>query len=125
MVVETLAKLKERGLKMTVASSRMSVSLNAFINDMGIKDYISYVLGADNVAKAKPNPEPVLKTLRDLGASAQQTLVIGDMPVDIEMGRNAGAATCAVTWGNATPEALAASGADFIINSMPELLEIV
>ena len=124
-VMETLAELKRRGLVMTVASSRSSASLNAFVRDMGIKDYIGYVLGADNVAKAKPDPEPVLQTLRDLGYSAGETMVIGDMPVDVMMGSNAGASTCAVTWGNASREALAAAGADFIIDSMTELLEIV
>ena len=124
-VVETLAELKRRGHVMTVASSRMSPSLNAFIRDMGIHDYISYVLGADNVAKAKPDPEPVLQTLRDMGFTAAETMVIGDMPVDIQMGRNAGAHTCAVTWGNATKEVLAASGAEHIVSSMQELLNLV
>ena len=120
-VRETLAELKERGLIMTVASSRHSSSLNAFIRDMGMEGYISYVIGADNVSKAKPDPEPVLQTLRDLNTSALETLVVGDMPVDIEMGRNAGAKTCAVTWGKSGRQALAAAGADYIIDDISEI----
>ena len=56
---------------------------------MGIAPYFQYVLGADNVAKAKPDPEPVLQTQRDLGFRPEETLVVGDMPVDIFMGARA------------------------------------
>lgn len=120
-VTEALAGLRQRGYVMSVASSRMSTSLNSFISDMGLRPYISYVIGADNVSKAKPDPEPVLQTLRDLGYSAVETMVVGDMPVDIEMGRNAGARTCAVTWGNSGRQALAAAGADYIIDDISEI----
>ena len=98
-VKETLATLHDMGLILTVASSRSSPSLNAFLQEMGIAQYISYVLGADNVTKAKPDPEPVLLTLSALGFPAEEALVVGDMPVDIQMGKGAGVRTCAVTYG--------------------------
>jgi phosphoglycolate phosphatase-like HAD superfamily hydrolase len=47
------------------------------------------------------------------------------MPVDIQMGKAAGAATCAVTYGNASREALAAAGADFIIDDIAELTKTI
>lgn len=124
-VKETLSELKERGLVLTVASSRRSASLNDFLRDMGIAPFISYVLGADNVSKAKPDPEPVLKTLRDLDMKAEETLVVGDMPVDILMGLRAGAKTCAVTYGNASRDDLLGAGADYVIDDMAELPEIL
>ena len=120
-VKETLTTLKERGYILTIASSRRSASLNGFLRDMSIANTISYVLGADSVEKAKPDPEPVLKTLRALSVPPSECLVVGDMPVDILMGRAAGAATCAVTYGNASRDALAAAGADFLIDDIAEL----
>ena len=92
-VAETLAELQQRGITMSVASSRNTTSLRGFLNDMGIQQFISYVLGAEDVTKPKPDPEPVLKTLSALGFAADATLVVGDMPVDILMGRNAGTRT--------------------------------
>jgi len=50
---------------------------------------------------------------------------VGDMPVDIMMGNAAGAHTCAVTYGNASREELIASGADYLIDDMSELLSLV
>jgi phosphoglycolate phosphatase len=41
------------------------------------------------------------------------------------MGTNAGTKTCGVTWGNGTREELMDAGADYIIDRMEELIEIV
>ena len=123
-VKETLAALLEKGYILTIASSRSYGSLKEFLQEMGIAPYISYVLGANSVTHAKPDPEPVLKTMADLGFSAGETLVVGDMPVDIQMGRGAGARTCGVTYGNASRAALAAAGADLIIDDFSQMLTI-
>ena len=120
-VLSTLRQLRQRGVVLTIASSRGTGSLHAFIDAMGLRDCISYVLGADSVEHTKPHPEPVLRTLRETGIDAAHTLVVGDMPVDILMGRNAGVQTCGVTYGNATRDQLQAAGADFLIDDFAEL----
>ena len=122
-VVKTLKTLKEQGFALTIASSRSRNSLKELTHDMGIADYISYLIGADDVKEAKPKPEPVLKTLTAMHFDASETLVVGDMAVDILMGSNAGTKTCGVTWGNGTREELKEAGADFIIDRMEELIE--
>lgn len=124
-VKETLEALHARGYVLTVASSRLSLSLNDFLRDMGIAPFFSYVLGADNVSAAKPNPEPVLKTLRDLHFRADEALVVGDMPVDILMGKRAGAFTCGVTYGNSDREALKKAGANHVLDDFGRLPEII
>jgi phosphoglycolate phosphatase len=58
-----------------------------------------------------------------MGFKANETLVVGDMNVDILMGKNAGAKACGVTYGNGTKEELEAAGADYIIDSFDELIE--
>lgn len=124
-VVETLSILHQNGYTLTIASSRSRNSLTELTRNMGIADYVSYLLGADDVKEAKPKPEPVLKTLADMHYDAGETLVVGDMAVDIQMGANAGAKTCGVTWGNGTRDELVQAGADYIIDNMEELLGIV
>jgi len=124
-VVETLSTLKEQGYMLTIASSRSRNSLTELTHDMGIADSISYLIGADDVEKAKPNPEPVLNTLKAMRFEASQTLVVGDMAVDILMGANAGAKTCGVTWGNGSRDELEQAGATFIIDKMEDIIKIV
>ena len=124
-VIETLMTLKQQGYVLTIASSRSHVSLVELTQNMGIADCISYLIGADDVKEAKPKPEPVLNTLVAMQFPASEALVVGDMAVDILMGANAGAKTCGVTWGNGSREELQQAGADYIIDSMEELLGIV
>lgn len=123
-VVETLSVLKQQGLTLAIASSRSHASLVELTEDLGISCLISYLIGADDVERAKPNAEPVLNVLAALGYSASQTLVVGDMNVDILMGINAGAKTCGVTYGNGTKRELEEAGADHIINSIDELISV-
>ena len=124
-VLETLSSLKNRGLTLTIASSRSHASLSELTGNLGLSESISYLIGADDVKKAKPEPEPVLNTLAAMHFDAGETLVVGDMVVDIQMGASAGTRTCGVTWGNGSRAELKEAGADYIIDNMKELLEIV
>ena len=123
-VKDTLQALKEQGYTLTIASSRWHKSLAELTRDLQIADLISMLVGADDVEKAKPNPEPVLSTLSAMGYKPDETLVVGDMDVDILMGRNAGAKTCGVTYGNGTRKELEAAGADYLIDSFDQLLPL-
>ena len=123
-VIETLHLLHEQGYTLTIASSRSNRSLMEFVNDMHLNEIIPYVLGAEDVTRAKPHPEPVLKTLEDYGCKAEDALVVGDTWYDIEMGRQAGVRTCGVTYGNGTREELVDAGADFLIDDFGELLKL-
>lgn len=123
-VAETLKALKEQGFTLTIASSRSHASLSRLTRDLGISDCISYLIGADDVERAKPEPEPVLKTLSAMHFAKDEALVVGDMAVDILMGSSAGARTCGVTWGNGTRAELEEAGADSIIDGMGELLNL-
>ena len=124
-VSETLSSLHNRGIVMAIASLRSSRSLHEFVDDMSLTEYISYIVGADDVSRPKPDAEPVIKILEALHFSPEETIVVGDMPVDILMGRNAGTYTCGVTYGNASREELQHANAHHIIDNFPLLIDIL
>ena len=124
-VLETLRLLSQKGYTLTIASSRSHRSLMEFVVGMDLQQVISYVLGADDVTQAKPNPEPVLNTLKKFGCTPDEALVVGDTWYDIEMGRRAGVRTCGVTYGNGSREELINAGADFLMDDFGELRSFV
>ena len=124
-VAETLEAFSEAGIKMSIASSRSRASLKAFCMDRGIEKYFTLILGCEDVAKPKPDPTPVFETLRTFCMKPDEAMVVGDMPVDIAMGRGAGCRTVGVTYGNSSAEALMTAGATFVINDFKKLREIV
>ena len=124
-VLETLHQLHEQGYTLSIASSRSHRSLNEFVNDMHLNELIPYVLGAEDVFRAKPHPDPVLQTLESFGCKPEDAWVVGDTWYDIEMGRRAGVRTCGVTYGNGTREELIRAGADVLIDDFGELVQIL
>ena len=124
-VMETLEELRRRGYLMSIASSRLSPSLQSFLEDMKIAHLFEYAIGGDNVEHPKPAPDAVLQILRHYNLSAEEAFVVGDMPFDINMATNAGVKSCGVTWGNADAAQLKESGANYIIDKMSQLLEIL
>ncbi|MBR4136288.1 MAG: HAD-IA family hydrolase [Bacteroidales bacterium] len=124
-VRETIDYLHSRHIKMAIASSRTSASLHGFIREMQLQDRVVMVVGSDEVTHHKPDPEPVNVILSAMGFTAEETMVVGDMPVDILMGKAAGSHTCAVTYGNASAEELKAAGTEFLIDDMAELASLL
>ena len=124
-VMETLEELRRRGYLMSIASSRLSPSLQSFLEDMKIAHLFEYAVGGDNVEHPKPAPDAVLQILRHYNLSEEEAFVVGDMPFDINMATNAGVKSCGVTWGNADAAQLKESGANYVIDKMSQLLEIL
>ncbi|MCR5131269.1 MAG: HAD-IA family hydrolase [Prevotella sp.] len=124
-VAETLKELHQQGVTITIASSRSRASLMGFVEEFGFVDLVSLVLGADDVKEAKPHPEPVLQTLRQMGFEPEEAIVVGDTWYDIEMGRRAGAKTVGVTFGNGTREQMLEHGADYIVDDFAQLKDVV
>lgn len=121
----TLEELHKRGHRMTIASSRLTDSLLLFMRHHAIDHYFEYVVGSDSVSNHKPHPEPALKTLAELKIEPSEAIMVGDMPVDIAMAHNAEIRAVGVSFGNATHEELAEANADWIIDDITRLLDIV
>ncbi|MCM1040846.1 MAG: HAD family hydrolase [Bacteroides sp.] len=124
-VPETLHTLSEQGFPMAVASSRTRKSLVEFLDDSELAPLFAMVVGGDDVAHGKPNPDPVLALCGALGWNPQEILVVGDADVDILMGKAAGCQTCGVTYGNGTLPELQKAAPDFLIDRFGELLPII
>ncbi|MGI5847487.1 MAG: HAD family hydrolase [Candidatus Cryptobacteroides sp.] len=123
-VKETLKRLKSSGIQIAIASSRRHESLEMMVDEVGIREYVSFLIGTDEVEHPKPEPDMVLKTLAHFGVDAARALVVGDAPYDILMGKSAGCRTCAVTYGNGSLDELRAAGPDQLIDNFADILQI-
>jgi phosphoglycolate phosphatase-like HAD superfamily hydrolase len=79
------------------------------------------VQGTDGFAY-KPAPDVILASLAALGARPQECLLVGDTPADMEAGRRAGVAICAVRYGYGDPARMAPFEPDLWISDLRELL---
>lgn len=124
-VIEGLRQLHKSGYTMAVASSRSQKSLEEYLGYFGISGLFTDIIGGNDVKKGKPAPDPVLAVCAHTGWHTADCLVVGDAVCDIEMGKNAGAHTCAVTYGNQPQVELESAVPNLIVDSFPELTSLL
>lgn len=123
-VPETLRLLKARGLKMAIVSTKRCETIIHGLELMGVSDIFDVMIGLDEVKNPKPDPEPVLLALEQLGSNPDEALMIGDNSHDIEGGKNAGVRTAGVAWSAKGEEFLASLNPDFMLQHISDLLEL-
>jgi phosphoglycolate phosphatase len=99
--------------------------IKIILEDHGLSGTFAAILGGDTSPCLKPDPCAIVKFMNDRNIKKDRALMVGDMTVDIETGKNAGIHTCAVTYGFDSKEKLIRSSPDFIIDDILELKRIV
>jgi len=98
-VIPVLRRLRRRGLRLAVVSSRRRAALESGLLATGLVPYFPVVVGLEDVAEPKPSPEGLLLALRRLEVSAARTLYVGDNPLDVEAGHEAQVTVWRAVWG--------------------------
>lgn len=124
-VAETLKKLKEAGYQLGIVTTKINSTAERGLKVAGLEDIFEVVIGLDDVVNAKPHPEPIVKALEKLDATAAETIMVGDNYHDIEAGHNAGTKTAGVAWTVKGRHVLEAHHPDFMLEQMSDLLQIV
>ncbi|MBD2462236.1 HAD family hydrolase [Oscillatoria sp. FACHB-1407] len=88
-----LQRLSSAGVRLGILSSDTTANVQDFVQRYELEPYFQLQMGTDGTL-AKPDPKVLEQACACLGVSPQQTLVVGDSPVDIELAQAAIAAGC-------------------------------
>ncbi len=122
-VADTIKRLSE--IKKSVVSNKSERFVKKILSGLDIEKYFEIALGGDSLKNKKPHPDMVNFVTERLGISNNRTLIVGDGAVDMECGKRAGAYTCGVSYGYRNRDELVDAGADWIIEDMGELLNLI
>ncbi len=117
---ELLRRMRSEGLKLAVASSAQPDELKALLSKVGASDLIEEESSAKDAQSSKPDPDIVHVTLQRIGLPADEVVMLGDTPYDIEAARKVGVGTIALRCGGWNDKDLA--GAIAIYNDPADLL---
>jgi len=95
---EVLSKLKDKGFKLAIVTSRFKNSLMGLLCDFKIDEYFDFIVTLDDVKKPKPDPEGINKVLKHFNCSKNEAIYIGDNDTDYYAGQSARVITGLVTW---------------------------
>jgi pyrophosphatase PpaX len=121
-IEELLAALNERGARVGVVSLKPRRAGELELDFIGLRSLVQTAVWGDDVQQPKPNPDGVLRAMSELCAQPERTLVIGDSPSDILMGRAAGTLTAAAMWGITDRERLLVHSPDLVLESPVDLV---
>lgn len=121
-VLETLKALKGKA-RMSVVTTSRRMHFNIILEKTGIADYFEFFVVNEDVQKEKPHPEPYLKAITISGCAPDDCMAVEDTERGVISAKEAGIKCYAV------PTALSKShdfsGADRVLSSISELLEII
>lgn len=122
-IMETLAGLKNHGMKLAVCSNKPHAAAVKVIKEM-FDGYFDVVLGQSDEIRKKPAPDGPLKISEEFKVSPQECMYVGDTRTDMQTGKAAGMYTVGALWGFRDWEELESSGADVIAAAPEDLLHI-
>src|SRR5689334_5883905 len=123
-VDEMLAALKGR-YPMAIVSARHEKSTMRFLEQFDLVKYFDVIVTGLSAPHTKPFPDPIFLAAQKMGVKPSGCLMIGDTTVDIRAGKAAGAQTIGVLCGFGEEKELKEMGADLIISSTPQLVELL
>jgi phosphoglycolate phosphatase len=123
-VAELLAGLAEAGVAWGIVTNKPARFTDPLVPQIGL-GHAGCIISGDTVGVAKPHPAPLLEGARRLGNAPQECWYVGDDLRDIEAGRAAGMATVACAWGYCGATEPAQWGADYLLDTPTDLLELV
>jgi phosphoglycolate phosphatase len=112
-IPELLDTLEEDGWLLGVATGKSDRGLGHCLACHGLSRRFVTLQTADR-HPSKPNPSMIEAALRDAGAEAAASMMIGDTSFDMAMAKAAGVTALGVAWGYHAPAELIAAGADFV-----------
>lgn len=122
---ELLEKLQGGGVKVAIVSNIGRKGLSEALKVLSIEGVVSTIVTRNDVTRAKPSGEGIVKVLASFGVRPEDALMVGDSLADILAGRDAGTAVVLLTGGEAPTGVLAAAGPDHMLATLTALEAII
>ncbi|WP_051353827.1 HAD family hydrolase [Atopobium fossor] len=119
-----LEALKASGKKLSTASSKREEQVIRMLREQGIIHLFDAVVGKQNDAQGSKQ-FVINRALKELGATAQHTVMVGDRSYDVAGAHQMGIPCVCVLFGTASQQELLDAQADAIVHSNEELTEVL
>ncbi len=124
-IPELITELREQGRPMAIATSKRNRGLKPTMVRLGWSDWFDPIVTPDEVENGKPHPESLHQILERTNREAEDCLMIGDTPFDVDMATAAGVPSLAVGYGMYSGDALAPHHPRYYASDVPALRDIL
>lgn len=108
-----------------ILTNRYARFADAVLKALGIRDYFEDIIGGDDENCIKPSACVLDPYVARLGIAKPEALIVGDMAIDVETGKNSGIKTCWIRHGLGKAADVEPLKPDFTIDDLAELKNII
>lgn len=119
-----LNALREKNLKLAVATNMKKIHLEYFMEKLGVEEYFACCRTAD-ITSPKPDPLMLEEILAELDLQHDDVVMVGDSDVDILMSREAGLRSIGVMFDGRQSNSMTSRNPDYQVRSVEELQKLV
>lgn len=120
---DLLGRLRNRNVVSAIVTRNCRKAVERVFPDHA--DYCACLLSRNDVSRIKPDPEHLHAALRIMGIPAPQALMVGDHPLDIKAGHNAGCKSGGVLTGDISRNVMESSRPDFLAENADALMKLL
>ena len=122
---EVLHTLQDEGWSLAVASNKFDDGTQKLVHTIFPEVAFKAIYGNKEGFPLKPDAALVQLIMDECDAVTETTVMIGDSGVDIQTAKNAGIRSIGCSWGFRPRTELEEYGADFIVDTPPEILRVL
>jgi phosphoglycolate phosphatase len=126
-IPELLAKLSSEHITMALVTNKPLAASTRILQAFGLGKYFSVCIGGDGPWPRKPAPDGLQFVMTSESAEPEDTLLVGDSPIDLQTARNAGVRICLARYGfgfaDLSPEEL--KGDELIVDHPRDIAQAV
>ncbi len=123
MVRELFERVRADGKKIALATSANASELDEYVRILGVGDLLEEQTDADDSEASKPEPDIFQAALQKLGCAADEAIVVGDTPYDVQAATKAGMETVVLLSGGFDRAWLEREGAAEVYDDPAHLLQ--
>lgn len=120
-IPEVLAKIKETGRKLIVATSKPEIYTLQILEHFGLDRYFDFVSGSTMDNSRVQKKDIIAYAMERMAFSAEDALMIGDRRNDVEGAAANGMRSLGVLYGYGSYEELSEAGADYFAKTPEEI----
>lgn len=124
-IIPMLEALKAQGKILALATSKPWVFAEKIVQKYGIAPFLSHLSGSELDGTNTDKALVIKNAMEAIGASTDDTVMVGDRMHDVVGAHKNGIKCIGVSYGYGSEDELSKSGADTIVNSPAELLEVL
>ena len=120
-VKELLARLKDDGIKIGIASSKPQAYVEKLLEKFNVIKYFDSICAVSFTADCETKASIISRCLAELDAKGNEAIVVGDRKFDIEGAKSNYIDSVAVLWGYGNKIEFAEAGAKFIVEKVDDI----